>query len=225
MEHIGESPSAAGYVSLDSVGESVHTRSGGKSRGHRGHHIGVNDCNDGNVVSVNANELALLLNVGNNVVDSYLSRSTCGGGNCDYRNAGVLCGSNALERANVLVLGVGDDDTDSLSGVHRRASADSHDRISLCSLERRNSVLYVLNSGVRLDVGVHGVLDACRVKKIGHLSRNAELYKVGVGGNEYLFEAAAVDLGHYRRDSACSVIGGFIEHKLVHNFFPFRFVF
>ena len=217
VEHIRKLPSAAGDVAFNCVCKSVHTCSRSERSGHSRHHIGVNYCNDGNVVGVNANELSLLLNVGDNVVDGNLSGSTCGGCNCDGGNAGVLCGSNALKRANVCVLGVGDDDADSLCGVHRRSAADSYDAVSRSRLECLNAVLYVFYCRIGLDVREYAVLDALSIEKIGDLLGNAELDKVGVGSDKDLLKASCLDLCGDSRNSACSVIGGFVKHKLVHG--------
>ena len=217
VEHIRKLPSASGDVALDRVSERVHTGSRGKRSGHSRHHIGVNYRNDGNVVGVNTNELSLLLNVGDNVVDGNLSGSTCGGCNCDGGNAGVLRGSNALKRANVRVLGVGDDDADSLCGIHRGAAADSYDAVSRSRLERLNAVLYVFYSRIGLDVREYAVFNTLGVEKIGDLLGDAELDKVGVGSDKGLLKASCLDLCGDSRNSACSVIGGFVKHKLVHG--------
>ena len=88
---------ALGDVALDSVGQGVHAGSGGQTLGHAGHHIGVNDCDLGDVVGVNADELALLLDIGDNIVDGDLGSGTGGGGHGDGKDRVLLGGGYALE--------------------------------------------------------------------------------------------------------------------------------
>ncbi len=96
------------------MGESVHAGCGGQSFGHGGHHFGVDNSHNGNVMGVDADEFALFLHVGNNIVDGDLCGGSRGCGNGDNGNAGVLCGSNSLERTDVGKFGIGNDDTDCL---------------------------------------------------------------------------------------------------------------
>ncbi len=74
-----------------------------------------------------ADKLSVLLNIRDNVVDGNLSGCTCRCRNGDDRNALVLCSDSSLKTSYIFVLGVVDDDTDSLSCIHRGAAADSDD--------------------------------------------------------------------------------------------------
>ena len=123
VEHIRHFPSALGGVALDSVGQCVHTRSGSQALRHSGHKLGVNDCNDRDIVYVYAHEFALFLSVCDNVVDSYFCRGACRGRNGNDRHAWIFGRCNAFQTSNVAKLRVGYDDTDSLSRVDRRATA------------------------------------------------------------------------------------------------------
>ena len=58
VEHVRELPGALGDVALDGVGQGVHAGGGGEALGHGGHHVGVDDGHDGDVVGVDADELA-----------------------------------------------------------------------------------------------------------------------------------------------------------------------
>ena len=64
---------------------------------------------------VHADELALLLHIGDDIVDGDFRSGAGSGGNRNNRNAFVLRGGNALQRAHIGKLGVGDDDADRLS--------------------------------------------------------------------------------------------------------------
>ena len=225
VEHIRKLPSTLSYVALNSVGKSVHTCSGGKSGGHCSHHIRVYNCNNGNIVNINANELTLFLNICNNIVDSNLSGSTCCGGNSDNRNALVLCGSYTLKRTDILKLGVGDDNTDSLCGIHRRAAADCNNAVSSASLELLNAVLNILNGGVSLNIGIKLVLYSRIIENICNLLCNAEFYKVGIRSNKGFFKAAAFNLVRNGVNCTRTVIGGLIQHKFVHRESPFLYKF
>ena len=221
VEHIRQSPGALGDVTLNGVGQSIHTRSGGEGSGHGGHHIGIHNGHHGNIVGIHADELALLLHVGDDVVDGDLGGGAGGGGDGDDGHAGVLGGSHALQGADVSELGVGDDDADGLGGVHGGAAADGDDAVSLGCLEGLHTVLHVLNGGVGLDVREDGVGDGGGIQQVGDLGGHAELDEVGVGGDEGLGKAAGLDLIDDGGDGTRAVVGGLVEHELVHSAISF----
>ena len=167
-------------------------------------------------MSINADELALLLYIGDNVVDGNLCCGSCSGRNCDDRYAGILGRSYALERTNVGKLGVSDNDTDSLGGIHRGTAADSNDALSAGSLELLNTVLYVLNGRVGLDIGIKSIFNAGSLKEVSYLLGYAELDEIGVGRDKCFLKAAILDLLRYSLDGACAMVRRFVERKLVH---------
>ena len=118
MEHIGDGAVALGDIALDCVGQSIHTGSGGQALGHGGHHIGIDHGDLGDIVGIHADELALLLHIGDDVVDGDLSRSTGGGGHGNGEHSVLLGGSHAFQRAHIRELGVVDDDADGLCSIH-----------------------------------------------------------------------------------------------------------
>ena len=67
---------------------------------------------------VNADHLAVLLHVGDNVVDGDLRGGACGGGHGDDGHALILGGCNALERTHVGEFGIVDDNAYRLGGIH-----------------------------------------------------------------------------------------------------------
>ena len=218
MEHIAHCPCALGDVAFDGVGESVHTRRSREALGHGAHHIGIDDGDDGDIVHVDADHLAVLFRVRDDVVDGDFRRGACRRGNGDDGHALIFGGSDALERADIGEFGVGDDDADRLSGIHRGAAADGDDAVCTALLERFHARLHVLDRRVRLDLRIDLVSDARVFEDVGHLLGDAELQKVGVGADEALLKAPALDFRRDLLDRALAVIARFIEYKTVcHN--------
>ena len=215
VEHIGHFPGGLCGVALDGVGERVHAGGGGQALGHGGHHFGIDDGDDGHIVRIDADELALVLHVGDDVVDGHLGGRAGGGGNGDDRHAGVLGGRDALQTAHVGVLGVVDDDADGLGGVDGRAAADGDDVVRARGLEGGHAGLNVFNGGVGLDVGEQLVAQAVPVQNIGHLGGDAVAQQRGAGADQRLLEAAALGLGGHLGDGARAVIGCLIEHDAI----------
>ena len=215
MEHIGDGAVALGDVALDGVGQSIHTGGGSQALGHGGHHIGVDHSDLGDVVGIDADELALLLHIGDDVVDGDFSGSTGGGGDSDGKDGVLLGGSDAFQRAHIGELGVVDDDADGLCGVHGRAAADGHDAVSLCGLEGGHAVLHIGDGGVGLDLAVDGVGEACSVQQVGDLLGDAELDKVGVRADESLLVAAGGQLGNDVLDGAVAMIRNSIQNDTI----------
>ena len=60
------------------MGQCIHTGGSGQALGHGGHHIGVHHGDFRDVVGVHADELALLLHIGDDVVDGDLGSSAGG---------------------------------------------------------------------------------------------------------------------------------------------------
>ena len=215
MEHVGHFPSGLGGVALDGVGQRVHTGGGGQTGGHRAHHLRVDDGNDGHVVRVNADELALLLNIGDNVVDGDLGCGAGSGRDGDDGHAGLLGVRYALKGAHVGEFGVVDDDADGLGGVHGGAAADGDQVIRACGLKRGDTVGHVLDGGVGLYIGVYLIAQSGSVHNVGHAGNNAVTQKGGAAADKRLFQAAGLDLGGKLLDSACAVIRGLVEHDSV----------
>ena len=223
VEHVGQLPSALRGVALDGVRERVHTRGRGQARRHAGHHVGIDHRNVGNIVDVDAHELAHLFRVGDDIVDGDLGRRARRGGNGDGERGVVLRGRYTLERNHVGELGVLRDDADALGGIHGRAAADRHDHVRAGSLERRHAVLHVLDGWVGLDLVVKLPRDAGLVKLSCHLARDAESHQIRVGAHERLREAAARDLAGNLPDRAGAVIRDVVEHETIdrHGGTPF----
>ena len=206
VEHIAHCPCALGDVALDSVGQSVHACCGGQTFGHGGHHVGIDNGDHRNVVNVDADHLAVLFGVGDNIVYRDFCCSSRRGRDGDYRNALVLCRRNALKASDIGELGVLDDYADSFRGVHRGAAADSYDAVCAARLECLNAGLNVLNGRVGLDLAEHLVCDASVVQNICDFLRYAELDEVGVGCDESFLEASCGYLFGNRLDCARAVI-------------------
>ena len=203
---------ALGDVALDGVGQGVHAGGGGQPLGHAGHHIGVDNCDLRDVVGVNADELALLLHIGDDIVDGDLGSGAGGGGHGDGEDRVLLGGGNALQTAHIGELRVVDDDADGLGGVHRGAAADGDDAVRVRSLEGRDAVLHVLDGGVGLDLAVDAIGETRRIQQVGDLLGDAELDQIGVRADERLFVAAGGQFGNDVLDRAVTVIRNSVQN-------------
>ena len=223
MEHVGQLPRALRGVALDGVRERVHARGRGQARRHTGHHVGVDHRHIGDVVDVDAHELAHLFGVGDHIVDGDLGRRARRGGDGDGERGVVLRGRDTLERDHVGELGVLRDDADALGGIHSRTTAHGDDHVGAGSLERSHAVLHVFDGGVGLDLVVELPRDACLVELGRHLARDAESHQVRVGAHERLREAATRDLAGNLPDRAGAVIRDIVEHETIdrHGGTPF----
>src|SRR5699024_6536959 len=162
-----------------------------------------------------ADELALFLHVGDDVVDGHLGGGACGGGHSNGEHRVLLGGGDALQRAHIGKLGVIDDDADGLGGVHGRAAADGHDAVGPGSLEGRHAVLDVLDGGVGLDLAVHSVGKARGVQQGGDLAGHAEADQVRVRADESLLVAPRGQLGHDVLDRAVAVVRDGVQYNAV----------
>ena len=219
MEHIGNDAVTLGDVALDGMGQSVHTGGGGQALGHRGHHIGIDNCNLRDVVGIHADELALLLHIGDDVVDGDFSSSAGSGGYCDGEHSVLLGGSNALQRTHIGELRVVDDDADSLCSVHGGAAANGHDAVSLGNLEGSHAVLYVGDGGVGLDLAVNSIGKACSIQQVGDLFGNTKFDQVGVGADESLLVATGGQLGNDVLDGTVAMVRNAVQNNTIgHNY-------
>jgi len=215
MEHVAHLPGTLGDEALDGVGQSVHAGRGGEAPRHGGHHLRVDDRDLGDVVRVDADEFALLLHVGDDVVDRDLGRGSGGGGHGNGEGGVVLRVGDALEAHHVGELGVLDDDADRLRGVHGRAAADGDDAVGPGGLERAHTGLDVFNGGVGLDVGVELVGDLRPVQHVQHLLGDAELHEIGVGADKGFFTAAGSQLMRDLGDRAGAVVRDGVENNAI----------
>ena len=206
MEHVRHLPRGLGRVSLDGVGQRVHAGRCRQSLGHRAHHLGVYDGDNGHVVRVDADEFALALDIGDDVVYRDLGCRTGGRRDGDDGNAGLFRVRNALERAHVGKLGVIYDDADGLGRVHRRAAADCDEIVGSRRLEGCNTLNNVFDGRVGLNLGINRVLKPRLVQNVGHMGDNAVLYKRRTAADQRLFEAARLYLARYLADCARAVI-------------------
>ena len=221
MEHIGDGAVALGDIALDGVGQSIHTGGGGQALGHGGHHIGIDHSDFGDIVGVHADELALLLHIGDDVVDGDLGRSTGGGGHGNGEHSVLLGGSHTFQRAHIRELGVVDDDADGLCGIHGGAAADGHDAVCLSSLEGCHAVLHVGDGGVGLDLAVNRVGEVCSIQQVGDLLGHAKLDQVGVRADKSLLVAAGGQLGNDVLNGTVAMVGNGVQNNAVsHNYFP-----
>jgi len=153
---------------------------------HARHHVGVHDRDDRDVVGVDADELARVLHVGDDVVDRHLSSRAGRGGHRDDGHRRVLGVGHPLPAAHVGELGVGDDDPDRLARVLPRTAGDRDQAVGPRLGERLDPLLH------RLDrrVGHHRVVDVVReagiVQPSGDLGGDAVRDQHAVGDHQPL---------------------------------------
>ncbi len=215
VEHIGDGAVALGDVAFDGVGQSIHTGGSGQALGHGSHHVGIDNSDLRNVVGIHADELALLLHIGDDVVDGDLSSSTGSGRHCNGEDSVLLGGSNTFQRTDVGKLRVVDDDADGLCGIHGRTAANGHDAVSACGLERGHAVLHVCDGGIRLDLAVDAVSETGSIQQVGDFLGDAELDEVGVRADECLLVAAGSQLGHNVLDGTVAMVRNGIQNDTI----------
>ena len=212
---------ALGDVALNGVGQSIHTGGSGQALGHGSHHIGIDDRDLRDIVGIHADELALLLHVGNDIVDGDLGSGTGSGGHCNGEYRVLLGGSHALQRADIRKLGVVDDHANGLSGIHGGAAADGHDAVCLRGLKSSHAVLHVGNGGVGLDLAVHAVSKICSIQQVGHFLGDAELDQIRVRADERFLVATGSQLGHNVLDGTVAMVRNRIQDNAIsHNSKP-----
>ena len=103
----------------------------------------------------------------------------------------MFCRRYALERADVGVFGVVDDDAGPLCGVHRGAAANGDHVVSSGRFEGRNAVLHVLDRRVLFEAVKYLIGKSRLFEDVKHSLRHAEFYQVLVRHDEGLFKSAA----------------------------------
>ena len=215
MHHVGHLPGARGGVALDGVGKRVHAGGGGEALGHGVHHVRIDDGDLGDVVHVHADELALALHVGDDVIDRDLGGGAGGGGHGDREHGVVLRRRDALEGADVRELGVVDDDADGFRGIHDRAAAHGDDAVGVKRLEGLHACLHVLDRRVRLHFGEEGVRNALFIQNVRDLPDLAGLHDVTAGGDERALVAAGFELIADLGNGAGAMIGNGVQYDAV----------
>ena len=218
MHHVRHRARRLGDETLDRVRQRVHARERGESARHRAHHVRIDERNDRDVVRIDADELAFLLDIRDDVVDRHFRRRAGGRRNGENRQALVLRRRDALERTDVRELRIRHDDTDALCRVHRAAAANGDDAVGLRRLRRLHAVLHIRNRRIRLDLGVDRELHFRLLEEIRHLLRDTELDEVGIGKDDRLLQSARRELRDNRLDRASAMIRGFVENNAVYHF-------
>ncbi len=166
---------------------------------------------------VHADELALLLHVGNHVVDGNFSGSTGSGGHCNGEHRLVLGGGNPFQRTNVSKLRVVDDNADGLGRIHGGTAANGNDVISTAGLVGSYAGLHIFNGGVGLDVGINLIVQASLVQHIRNLLGYTELEQIRVRAEESLLQPTTFNLSNDGFDGATAMIGNRIQNDTIRH--------
>ncbi len=224
MEHIGQFPCACRDISLDGMGERVHTSRRCQSLWHGCHHLGIDKCNDGYVFRIHADHLAVLCHVRDDIVDRHLRCCSGSRRHREDRYGLILRGRHTLEAHYVLKLRIVDDDADRLRRVHGRATADRDQIIRAGFLICRHAGLYVLHCRVWLDLRIQLIGHPLSVEDIQYSLRHAEFHQIGIGAHKCLLKSPSFCLGHDILDRACPMIRCLVQYESVcHNFFSFSY--
>ena len=215
MEHIADGAVALGDVALNGMGQSIHTGGGGQALGHGGHHIGVHHGDLGDIVGVHADELALLLHIGDDVIDGDLCGGAGGGGHGNGKDGVLFGGRDAFQAADIGKFRIVDDDADGFGGIHGGAAADGHDAVGTGGLEGFHAILNVLDGGVGLDFGVDRIGKAGLVHQVGDLGSDAKLDQVGVRADKSLLVAAGREFGNNVLDGAVTMVRDGVQNNAI----------
>ena len=200
--------------------KSIHTGCSLEACRHRGHHIRVYDCDDRYIVGIDTDKFSLVFRIRDDIVDGNLCRSPCC---CRYgydRNTGILCRSHSLKTPYILKLRIGYDYTDSLGCIHWGSAAYSNYTVRSAFLECLYSGLHVFYRGIRLDIWIKLIRNACCLQLISHLFCHIEFYQIRIRWKKYLLEPVSLDLLRYGVYSALSMIRCFVKHKTICHFYP-----
>ena len=85
-------------------------------------------------------------------------------------------------------------------------------------------MLYVLNRGIRLDIGVEFERNTVLLQKICDTLRYAKTDEIGVGRDERFFQTAGGDDSGNLIDCAVPMIGNAIQNKTIDCHICFSFV-
>ena len=221
-QRIGKAPGPRRDHTFDGVREGVETCGHLEAARHAVGQVRVHERHDRNVVRVDGHELALVLRVGDHVVDRGLRSGAGGRRHAEDRHARVLGGGHAFKREHVGELRVRHHNANALACVLRAAAAETDEEVGARLLELLNTVLDVLDRWVRLHIVEDLVRDLRLVEHIGHFLHRAVLHEHGIGDNERLRESARLRLGRDLLDRTPAKIRGLVEnHAVDHVCTPF----
>ena len=118
VQAVGKLPCRRSGIAFDRMGQRVHTCGGGKTLGHGGHHIRINDRDVRYVVRVYTDKLTLPLNISNDIVNRRLRAGTAGCRDGDRKDRAMFGRRNAFKRTDIIILGIVYNNADSFSRIH-----------------------------------------------------------------------------------------------------------
>ena len=217
FKHIAKFPSTLGDESFDCMSHGIHTCSGSKTLWKRIHKFCIDDGNGRNVVRVYANHLLLLFFVDDYVVDSCFGSSTRSCRKSNDRHSLLLSVGNSLERDYVREFWVVADDTNTLSSIHRRTTADSDDEVSFSFLASLYTHLHICNCWVWLYFVVDFIRNGSLVQYVEHHLSNAEFHQSFVCYYQGFLIAKSCYYSWQLFASAWSEIRYFVQNKSVYH--------
>ena len=199
------------------MGQGVQAGGDLQAARHRVGQVGVDECDDRDVVGVDSHELALVGGIGDHVVDGGLRGGAGGGGHAEDRDGRVLGVGHALKGQYVGELRVGGDDADALAGILRGAAAQADQEVGAGFGELLDAVLDAFDRRVRLDVVEHLIRQAGLVQHIGDLLDSSGLQQDRIGYDERLGEAMGLRDRRNLLDGSTAKIRGLIEDHAIYH--------
>ena len=168
MEHIGHFPCSFCSISFDCMCQGIHTGRSSQSFRHGGHHFRIDHCDDRHIVRVYADKLTFTLYIGDNIVDrNFCCCSGCGW----YRNdryTWVFGRCSSFQTSDIFKFRIGNDDTDCFCSIHGRTAADGDDIICFGIFKCLNTMFYIVDGRVRLDIRIELVCKSGFFQQICH---------------------------------------------------------
>ena len=204
-------------------GQRIHAGGGLQRLRHGGHQLAVDDGDQRDVMRVDADELAALFLVGDDVVDGHLGGGAGSGRQRDDRHRRLLGRRHAFKAAHVGKFWVVGDDADRLGGILRRAAADGNEIVGLGLGEGGDAILDDADGRVGHHLVEQLVGKAGGVEQARHLGHRTGLDQHRVGHHQRLPVAAALHLADQLGTSTGAEIGRLVEnHAMGHAVFLLR---
>ena len=190
VQRISQSPGAASEIPFDSVRQGVHAGGRLQRRRHGVHHIGIDKGHLRDIMRIDADELAPLFFIGDDIVNRHLRRGTRGGRHREDRHAGLTGGREPLEATDIGEFRVTLNNTDRLTGILRRTAADGDQVIRPAALKGLQPLLDHGNGRVRDHVAEHIPCQPGGIQFISDFRRHAAPGE-GAVGDDQCFAIAA----------------------------------
>ena len=154
---------------------------------------------------VYAYEFSLLFYICNNVVNGNFCCSSCCSRYCNDRNRRILGCCSSFQASYICKFRICNDDTDCLGSIHGRSSTDCYDIICTCCLECLDSMLYIFDGRIWLDIRIQLIFQSCIFQYLCHFAGHIELDQVRIGTNQCFLQSSYLYFCRNLLNCSCSV--------------------